>query len=86
MANQPLSMEPESSDDRETDVAAAACGGGWFYPQGVSMKSELGLDSLWKPIFRRIVRPVSERVRMGTEPNRIEGGSEGGREEGARGA
>ena len=45
------------------------------------MKSELGLDSLWKPILRRIVRPVSERVRMGTEPNRIEVGSEGGRGE-----
>ena len=28
-----------------------------------------------------IVRPVSERVRMGTEPNRIEGGSEGRRGE-----
>ena len=28
------------------------------------------------------MRPVSERVRMGTEPNRIEGGSEGGREGG----
>ena len=40
--------------------------------------SRLSLEAfLW-----RIVRPVSERVRMGTEPNRNEGGREGGREGG----
>ena len=50
-------------------------------PQGLSAKPEMGLDSLWKAFLRRTVRPVSERVRMGTEPNRIEGGSEGGRGE-----